>query len=176
MKTLAGVEALPPQESQKSQSASEVEVEPRPALPAGWETVRTESSGEILFLHQESLRCQRERPREPDLRGNVDLPRSSLNLQDVRPPGSPSSQNPRKDLLERHLEDQINFQRDQERLQAQADTEDLIDDLNNIGRKEPVATVSPTKQRKTRSSKRKLEERTNKDGEAREKKGGRKGK
>ena len=72
MKTLAGVEALPPQESQKSQSASEVEVEPRPALPAGWERVRAESSGEILFLHQESLRCQRERPRVPDLWGKVD--------------------------------------------------------------------------------------------------------
>ena len=68
------------------------------------------------------------------------LPRSSLNLLDVRPPGSPAVRNPSKDLLERYLEDQMN-------VQAQADTEDLIDGLNNIGREEPVATVSPTKQR-----------------------------
>ena len=68
------------------------------------------------------------------------LPRSSLNLLDVRPPGSPAARNPSKDLLERYLEDQMN-------VQAQADTEDLIDGLNNIGREEPVAAVSPTKQR-----------------------------
>ena len=33
------------------------------ALPDGWDQVRT-SSGEILFLHQDSLQCQRERPRD----------------------------------------------------------------------------------------------------------------
>ena len=36
------------------------------ALPPGWDTVRSCSSGEIFFLQQASLQCQRERPGESE--------------------------------------------------------------------------------------------------------------
>ena len=37
-------------------------MEPSPALPPGWDLVRSGSTGETLFLHLDSLQCQRERP------------------------------------------------------------------------------------------------------------------
>ena len=43
----------------KSHSASD-------HLPAGWDTVRSLTTGETLFLHQDSLQCQRERPGQPE--------------------------------------------------------------------------------------------------------------
>ena len=98
------------------------------------------------------------------------LPRSSLDLPDVHPPGSPPKHSPSKDLLERHLEDQMTFQRDNERFQDQVDTENQTDrdGLDNIDQEEPVAAVTPTKQRlrhglfETRSDK--WETDTNKSG------------
>ena len=66
METSAPGEAGPPKQKKRKKSQPASLVETSPALPPGWDLVRTCSSGEILFLHLESLQCQRERPRQPE--------------------------------------------------------------------------------------------------------------
>ena len=66
METSAPGEAGPPKQKKRKKSQPASLVETSPALPPGWDLVRTCSSGEILFLHLESLQCQRERPRQSE--------------------------------------------------------------------------------------------------------------
>ena len=99
--------------------------------------------------NKKSPEKKKAKPRYESSDDEDSLPVSSPNILDVRPPESLPRHSPSKDLLERHLEDQMNFQRDHERYQeeGQLDTENLIDALNNIDQERPVAAVTPTKQR-----------------------------